>query len=195
MDFIVPFVSIIGVIIGFVLSTIKESIQNRPKVKMSFNNGSFNFYNIESDLITGELISRPTLPKYWDYYKVELVIDIYNYGRGNTAIKSILVENYYGDELIIYSTPNLKVARGESLDYSFNLPSSSINTLELDFKVQKDDNDFSKQLFSDSEVDKILKFKVVATDIHNKKTTLDVNSNAIYIATDLFTPKTETKSS
>ncbi len=171
MDLVIPFVSIIGVIVGFLLSTLKEWIQNKPKIKMDMKMGKFNYYRKENDEL-GQTIIKPTDPQLGEFYKVYLQLEVYNTGKGNTAIKEILVENLVNKRTVIYSVVKIKAnSTNSSQDISsFNLPASSIVTLELEWEIEKDDN--TESLFNDEiislERDR-LQFKVVARSIKNKK--------------------------
>lgn len=171
MDIIIPFVSIIGVIVGFLLSSLKEWIQNKPKIKMDMKTGKFNYYHKTYDEL-GQTIIKPTDPHLGEFYKVYIQLDVFNTGKGNTAIKEILVENILNKKPVIYSVVNIKVnsANLSQNISSFNLPASSILTLELEWEVEKED--YTESLFNDEIISLDpgrLQFKVIARSIKNKK--------------------------
>lgn len=187
MDLIIPFVSIIGVIVGFLLSTLKEWIQNKPRIKMAMKTGNFNYYSTEIDELRQEII-KPTNPQLGDYYKVYLQLDVYNTGKGNTAIKEITVENLVNKKAVIYSDVKIRANSANTSQNisSFNLPGSNIVTLELEWEVEK--GEYTESLFKDEIISLErggLQFKVVARSIKNKKHNLLVNPLSIATAYDL----------
>lgn len=182
MDLIIPFTSIIGVIVGFLLSTLKEWIQNKPKIKIDLKTGEFNYYRkYENEL--GETVTRKTTPTYSDFYKVNLQLDIYNYGKGNTAIKSINVENIINRKCLVYSTSTVNLKVNNLSVSSFNLPASNIVTVELEWRVDKEE--YTALLFDEETLlpeSEGLKFKIVAQSIKNKKYNLKVEPISILTA-------------
>lgn len=191
MDFLLPFISVVGVIIGFLLSTLKEWIQNKPKIKMELKTGEFNYFITGQDE-SGQFITEPTYPKYADEYRVRTKVDIYNYGKGNTAIKSIHVTNILNRKTISYSEVILKIDDKENIDYSFNLPSSNIMTMNLSWNISKDEQ--TESLFSDNIIQPPrekhrLKFEIVAIDIKNKKHKLLVEPLSIFTAQEYVIPE------
>ncbi|WP_339216248.1 hypothetical protein [Solibacillus sp. FSL W8-0372] len=184
MDLLIPFVSIIGVIIGFLLSTLKEWIQNKPKIKMDMKMGEFNYFRMEEDKYLQTII-KPTNPLLGDYYKVSLQLDVYNTGKGNAAIKDIGVENLVNKKMVVYSNVKIKVNSANTSQNisSFNLPASSIVTLELEWKVKKDE--YTESLFKDEIISLErgrLQFKIIARSIINKKHKLLVEPLSILTA-------------
>lgn len=97
MELILPFVSIIGVIVGFLLSTLKEWIQNSSKIKVTMKTGKFNYYRVDTDKFNQEII-KETEGEHAEYYDVNLKLDVFNCGKGDTAIKSIDVKNIVNKE-------------------------------------------------------------------------------------------------
>ncbi|KUF28618.1 hypothetical protein AK833_20495 [Lysinibacillus sp. F5] len=63
LKLITPFVSIIGVICGFLLSTLKESIQNKPKIKLEMKSGNINYYYLSENELCEQIIRKPVLVK------------------------------------------------------------------------------------------------------------------------------------
>jgi len=167
MELIIPFVSIIGVICGFLLSTIKEWIQNKPKIGMNMKSGKLNYYNDTRDEL-GQEISNLTDASNGKYYKVHIKLDVFNYGNGNTAIKYIDVENIVNKKSVIFSEVQLKKS-GKQIT-SFNLPASSIETLDLEWRVDKDDN--TEALFDYNKISlekDRMQFKIIVWNIKDKK--------------------------
>ncbi|MFS0878355.1 hypothetical protein [Solibacillus isronensis] len=182
MDLIIPFVSIIGVIVGFLLSTLKEWIQNRSKIKIALKKGNFNYYRVGLDELNQEIIEK-THANNGEYFEVNLKLYIFNYGKGNTAIKSIDVENMVNKKRCI--TSEVELTKSNELITSFNLPGSSIVTLDLFWRVDKEE--FTEELFNYEKISLEkgrLKFKVVSTSINNKKYKFIIEPLSIITAYD-----------
>lgn len=180
MELITPFVSIIGVICGFLLSTLKDWIQNKPKVKMNMKIGSFNYYRRIQDEL-GQEINLPTDASQGEFYLVNIKLDIFNYGKGNTAIQSIGVENIVNKKCLIF--PDVQIKKSDKYITSFNLPASSIETLDLEWRIDKDE--FAEALFDHRKISLErgrIQFKVVAKSIKNKKYKLLVEPLSIITA-------------
>lgn len=181
LKFITPFVSIIGVICGFLLSTLKESIQNKPKIKLEMKSGNINYYCMgENEL--GETTIKKTNASQAEYYIVNLKLDVFNYGKGNTAIKSINVENMVNKKCLINSDVKLKESDKDIT--SFNLPASSIVTIDLEWRVEKE-AEWTEELFVEEKISlekEGIKYKVVARNIKNKKYKLIVEPLGIITA-------------
>jgi hypothetical protein len=191
IDFILPFVSIIGVIIGFLLSTLKDLIQNKPKIKMELKSGQFNYYREYTDDL-GQIIIKPTYPQYANFYKVNLQVDIYNYGKGNSAIKSVAANNIANKKHIIGSDVVMKIKSDRNVDYSFNLPATSIVTMNLEWNISKIEDE-TEELFIDELIlppkeKKRIKFEIEVTNIKNKKYKLIVEPLSIYTAQEFDIP-------
>ncbi|WP_197413031.1 hypothetical protein [Lysinibacillus sp. F5] len=109
-------------------------------------------------------------------------MDVFNYGKGNTAIKSINVENMVNKKCLINSDVKLKESDNDIT--SFNLPSSSIVTIDLEWRVEKD-AEWTEELFVEEKISlekEGIKFKVVARGITNKKYKLIVDPLGIITA-------------
>lgn len=180
MELILPFVSIIGVIVGFLLSTLKEWIQNSSKIKVTMKTGKFNYYRVDTDKFNQEII-KETEGEHAEYYDVNLKLDVFNCGKGDTAIKSIDVKNIVNKECCIVS--DVQIIESNKQITSFNLPSSSIVSLDIFWRVDKEENTVT--LFDDEKISLekgILQFKVVITSIKNKKHELIIEPLSIIAA-------------
>jgi hypothetical protein len=178
------FLPIIGVILGFLLATFKETLQNKPKIKMTLKKGSLNYYIDGIDEL-GQYFERPTANENdANKIKMSLKIDLYNYGKGNTAIKDVLFNINNQGNFSLNLDPNLKINHNDNQDYSFNLPASSIVTMNLDLSVNREEN--TEFLFVENSIrsnkndKKRLHIYVNVTDIRNKKFKLLIEPFAIH---------------
>lgn len=84
-----PVLPIIGVIIGFLLAWLKESIQNKPKLKIRQNLDIGEWYNyFKKDKDYGRDVPCDLFSEA-DYLESTLGIDVFNIGKANTAVRSI----------------------------------------------------------------------------------------------------------
>jgi hypothetical protein len=184
VSYLIPFVSLIGVVVGFLLSIIKEHIQNRPKVILNIKRGKFNYFGSTMDEI-GNYSFREVEPVFADYFELELKVDIYNAGKGNTAIKEVDILAQVDKNYKSYLQPEMKINNNENTDYSFNLASYSILTLNLKLKVKQDDSTiafFREDAISTPNDKNRLKFILYVTDIRNKETKVLVEPMAFLTA-------------
>jgi hypothetical protein len=184
MNYIIPFVSLIGVIVGFLLGLLKDFIQNKPKITLDFKTGKFNYYKVHSNDF-GDYYSVSSLPENADYMNLELKIDIYNTGKGNTAIKQVDIIVKINKEFNRYFQPKLLINNNENTDHSFNVPANSILTLNLHLRIDKDENyeEYFRELAIGELNDKNrLLFIISANDINDKCTQLVVDPLSVLTA-------------
>lgn len=119
------------------------------------------------------------------YIKLELVVDIYNVGKGNAAIKDVGIEVKAFSTFKLFLKPSLSINESRNNDFSFNLPSNSITTMNLSLLIIRDESTelfFDKNLtLSPKSKDRLL-FTVIATDIRGKKSKLEVEPVSIVTA-------------
>lgn len=184
MKYIINFLPLIGVIIGFCLSSFKEYVQNKPKLKLELKDGKFNYYNEYMDS-HGFPIKEKTNPTNAKYFELNLIVDIYNYGRGNTSVKDLSIETKVNSNYKQYLSPELRIKGSTNEDYSFNLQAGSIITLNIKLKVENKNS--YKEFFQETNTllldnqDRLL-FTVIAESINNKKYKLVVDPLSIVTA-------------
>lgn len=188
LNVIKEFLTLIGVVCGFLLATIKDiittRIQNKPKLKLELKTGRFNYYKefMDSSAIS-RIVECPSQDA--NYLILEVAVDIFNYGKGNTAIKDVMIETKAYGKTLNYLQPEMKINESLNTNFSFNLPSNSIVTMNLKLKIEK--NEYLGTLFdvelSLSPEDKdSLKFFVITKDIKNRETRLKIDPLSILTA-------------
>lgn len=159
-------------------------IQNKPKLKLELKTGRFNYYKefMDSSAIS-RIVECPSQDA--NYLILEVAVDIFNYGKGNTAIKDVMIETKAYGKTLNYLQPEMKINESLNTNFSFNLPSNSIVTMNLKLKIEK--NEYLGTLFdvelSLSPEDKdSLKFFVITKDIKNRETRLKIDPLSILTA-------------
>lgn len=182
------FLPLFGVGIGFLLATLKDfiqnKIQNKSKIKMSLKEGEFNYYvnNIDCH---GFLKECECPPEEAAFIKVILVVDIYNYGKGNTAIKDVGIIVQAFKSIKRYYKPEMNIQEKGNTDFSFNLPSNSIVTMNLSLTIEKEEDTevfFREDLSIQLDDKERLLFTVVSTDIKDKVRKLSIEPLSIFTA-------------
>ncbi|KQL54496.1 hypothetical protein AN964_13970 [Heyndrickxia shackletonii] len=191
-DLIKQFLPIIGVCLGFILSTLSNIIYglviNRPKVKMELKTGNFNYLKIMRD---NEGFSTIEIADYneAEFIDIGLLVDIYNYGKSNTAIKDINIVIMSNKRIIRGFSPDLFINGNKNIHYSFNLPSNNVITMDLKLKIDNDLEDeilqedlFSNEVIYDPDDKNRIQIKIIATDIKGKETTINIEPLSIATA-------------
>ncbi|WBL16382.1 hypothetical protein [Sutcliffiella sp. NC1] len=172
LNFLLPFMALIGVIVGFILNWFKEFIQNKPRIKVSLNDsgGKFNYYKTVKNNIGGVWHER-SIPEEARFLKLYNLINVYNIGKLSSGIKGVDVEVCVND-YCRYFTPELKIDGKVNKDFTFNVPTGSICTLEINLEIKKDENTqflFNEDVIIDVDSKNRLIFILILTDIYNKK--------------------------
>ncbi|RKQ34267.1 hypothetical protein [Oceanobacillus halophilus] len=190
IQLIKDFLPILGVIVGFLLATVKDLVQNRlqnkPRVKIDMKKGNFNYF-IDGTDTDGFSFRRTCKPHIAGYFDLNLQIDVYNYGKGDTAIKEILIETKVNKNDKAFLQPEMEIKGRENNDYSFNLPSKTIETINLKLRVEKEED--SEALFNEEvtllpEDNKRLLFTILVKNINNKTYKLKVEPLSILTAVE-----------
>ncbi|TWE06375.1 hypothetical protein FB550_102397 [Neobacillus bataviensis] len=157
---ITPFVSVFGVLLGFLLAWAKEIFQNKPKLK--FN------------------VKEASVKKYEDKITVDALISVYNIGKAPTGIMEIVLKFYIpqdnkyigniyvGDKYVGDYNPNVnllfndKTLKGRG---SFNVPAGTIETFQLSYVYLREP--FTEYNFENNLDD--IRCDFIAKDIYNKE--------------------------
>ncbi|WOD61748.1 hypothetical protein NQZ71_13080 [Niallia taxi] len=164
------FLPIAGVLLGFLLATTKDWITDKPKVKLNLKGGKINYFKMIED------VKIYVHEDEAEFLLIDLKVDIYNYGKGNTAIKDVVIDIKRGERVLALQ-PEMHINNNNNEDYSFTLDSSSIVTMNLKLVVDRQEEN-REYIFEDSPIkwdgkDRLL-FNVLATDIKNKEHKLKV---------------------
>ena len=181
MKILVPFVSIVGVLIGFLLGLIKDYLTNKPKLKVDFSayQDSFNYFVIDE-------LGQPSQTVNFfnaDFLKVNLKLDVYNIGKSGTAIKQVgVVISSKGDYL--YFKPSSFLVDGEvAKSLAFNVSGGCIKTIEISLHVLNQEDTsylFEEEISFDPDDKQSLKFTVEMVDIYGKKYKKSMDAIAIH---------------
>ncbi|MGG1663067.1 hypothetical protein [Brevibacillus sp. NRS-1366] len=180
MSGIIPFVSLIGVIVGFGLSLLKDWLTNRPKMKAETSNGKFEYYNKyynEEGIHTAIRCEHTNA----NILNIQLVIDIYNVGKVATAVKEIIIEvENKGLNSKKYLQPEL--SKGENK--SFNVSVGSIITKELSLSIAREEDTevFFNDIILDPNSDGRLLITVHVKDIYGNQVSVIVEPFSIVTA-------------
>ncbi|WP_404351701.1 hypothetical protein LG311_10345 [Sutcliffiella horikoshii] len=177
LSYFVPFITLIGVVIGFLLNWIKERYQNRAILKLSINvsGGYFNYYQTSQNDI-GDTVEQILEPEHSTHLRYCKKIDLYNIGKVGTAIKSTRIRASANNYTWLF-TPTVKIGNEENTNHSFNIPAGNIVTLEIKLVIQKNENThflFEKNSLVRDNPQK-LKLEIIVTDIYEKKHTVSVD--------------------
>jgi hypothetical protein len=185
LDTLIPFVSIIGVIIGFVLALIKEYFQNKPRLKVRLNSnvGLLNYFHIKHGVFnTTSKIEEAEL------LEIKLKMDVYNIGKAGTAIKDIRVMLSSNGNKLFLEPDILFVDESETKNFSFNVGAGCIRTVDINLTIQKE-NELHGYLFDEDisfNLEDNARFKIIPefTDIYGRSYKQTVEPISIYGATD-----------
>ncbi|MEK4175130.1 hypothetical protein NSS70_10900 [Aeribacillus sp. FSL K6-2848] len=140
MKLLLPFMTLIGVVLGFCLNLIKDYIQNKPKIRTGINesSGKFNYYkNFVNE--NGFDVEKIATPDEASFLELKIKIDVYNIGKSDTAIKDLMIDATANNTTMSFK-PELKINGETNKDYTFNVKSGSITTLDLHLKIHKDED-------------------------------------------------------
>ncbi|KZN95660.1 hypothetical protein AZI98_12855 [Aeribacillus pallidus] len=130
MKLLLPFMTLIGVVLGFCLNLIKDYIQNKPKIRTGINesSGKFNYYkNFVNE--NGFDVEKIATPDEASFLELKIKIDVYNIGKSDTAIKDLMIDATANNTTMSFQ-PELKINGETNKDYTFNVKSGSITTLD-----------------------------------------------------------------
>lgn len=185
MGIILPFVSLIGVVVGFCLGWLKEYIQNKPKLKADviLPSGRFSYYKkaVDNEGIAQQI---PCKQEEANFLSLKLRVDIFNIGKASTAVHTIDI-GLKVDEFECIYTPQAKLKESDTptKDISFNVAPGNIQTVHLDLLVEKDDNTnylFTENIHYDLDREDRLLIIIYIKDIYNKELKIIVEPLAIY---------------
>ncbi|GED33498.1 hypothetical protein P9G84_10165 [Brevibacillus centrosporus] len=180
MSNLIPFASIIGVIVGFCLGLLKDWITNKPKLKAELSSGKFEYYHSVQNEI-GEYERRRTDSNQASVLQINLTMDIFNVGKMSTAVKDILIELHNkGAQQKRYFKPTF--SKDESR--SFNVAVGSIITKNLILYVQREEDTeaFFQDVILIPDSDERLLIKVLVRDIYKKDVITEVEPFSIVTA-------------
>lgn len=146
--------------------------------------GQFNYFLNKIDN-EGYPLSLDCFPEKSNCIKLDLIIDVYNYGKRSIAIKDFAIEVKAYKKSVCYFSPELNDYSNNQKIYSVNLPSNTINTLNMYLEIEKDETNtilFENSLSFDPENKNSLKFILHMTDIKNKKYKLKIDPLSIRTA-------------
>jgi len=130
--------TLLGTIVGFFLSWLKEYIQGKPKLKTSLKKGKFYYYK---ELVDewGNICKNMTSNEEANRMYLLLRFDVFNIGKSGTGITdiSIRLKTNKGQ---IYHYPKLSfpLEHTELIDTSFNLEANTVQTIEAELDIVKD---------------------------------------------------------
>lgn len=181
VDILIPFVSIIGVVIGFVLAVIKEYIQNKPKLKvrMSSNPGLLNYFHNELGVYT-----KTSNLEEAEILEIKLKLDVYNIGKAGSAIKDIGVILSSNGYKLFFKPNTLLVDENETSNFSFNVGAGCIRTVHITLIIRKENENHS-YLFDEDisfNLDDKARFKIIPEfeDIYGRSYKQTVEPLSIY---------------
>lgn len=158
---LIPFVSILGVLLGFLLAWVKESIQNRPKLK--FNLKKFSLNQSEGVDENGyEILPSPIGATQMD---IEILFSVFNIGKASTGIVDIFIVFEVKNKPLFTVNPNVGIVyQDKTISHaSFNVTAGHVETVKLSSKIKY--NEESEIIFQ--KLDPI-KITVISNDIYGK---------------------------
>ena len=164
--------TIIGVLIGFGLSLLKDYLMNKPHLVVQKNSGSILFCqsNMYNEKEYTENIDEA------NKVEVKSLLQIYNKGKAPTAIKGISIILKLEEKIIATSFPEtiVRIEKGkrESLGTAFNIQQGTIEVIEVVtyFEIGKEDYEVPRYLASVNELDAT----IIVVDIEDKKIKIDI---------------------
>ncbi|XCS10950.1 hypothetical protein GBG21_16970 [Aeribacillus pallidus] len=130
MKLLLPFMTLIGVVLGFCLNLIKDYIQNKLKIRTGINesSGKFNYYkNFVNE--NGFDVEKIATPDEASFLELKIKIDVYNIGKSDTAIKDLMIDATANNTTMSFQ-PELKINGETNKDYTFE--SATLNwTIKL----------------------------------------------------------------
>lgn len=172
--------ALLGTIIGFVLSLIKEYFQNKANIVLSLRNGKFNFYNRYKE--NGIVIENVVDFDIANSIKVDLTFNIENIGRISTGISEIIV-CFKNNKRQAFFEPNLILSfeQKDITDKAFNLNPNSIVTILAHTYINKDEN--TSFLFDNVSLDLTVKnhlmIQIIVKTIKKDEITLNIEPISI----------------
>lgn len=178
--------ALLGTIIGFLLSWIKEFFQNRPKIKVELKNGSLNYINIEANDY-GDIVTSIVEPREANTISLKLKFDIFNVGKVSTGITDISIKlSVRKDKLHYQPKVTLPYDNKQLNEISFNLESNKVSTIFAELDIPKEEPNifiFNDVALAPYDKDR-LRIEVVVTALHKKRLSLVVEPVSILTAGD-----------
>lgn len=170
-----------GTILGFLLSWLKESAQNKPKLKTIFKNGALRYMMIE-DLNKQTLVDRVE-PEEASMLTLNFNFDVYNIGNQNTFITDILIFvrcNGHG----MYFSPKIHLPYENKTfeNTSFNVESNKMYAVEANVNIENDsiNNYLFNNINYDHDSPNSLKLTIIIKQNKGKDIKINVNPMAIF---------------
>jgi len=177
-------IAIMGTIVGFLLGLVKEFIENRPRIKTEFRNGTLHYFKEEvSDY--GDISINKVLPKAATNIELVLIFDIFNIGKAGTAITDITICIMVNNEKS-YFYPKVFLAFEDKLleDTSFTIESNRGYTIKTILDIKKNDENY--YMFNDIDLlpnrSNSLDIEVIIKSIGDKNVNIKVDPISIYTA-------------
>lgn len=174
-----------GTTLGFILSTLKEHLQNKPKVAANLKTGAFNYYyeHMDSD---GYRIQNKTLDSNANLIKLNLAFDVVNIRKIGIGISNVFIclelnKKTTGTNPTISTPFNSK----KLVDCSFNLLANSLITINTILNEYRDvNNDFLFEKLSQYNGDGIppIIVHVLIDTIHKKRVKFTIDAGALHTA-------------
>ncbi len=175
---------LLGTILGFFLSWIKEFMQSKPRVKLSLKEGKLKYIKRDSDG-DGFFNQKIVGPENANAFYIYLKFDIFNIGKVGTGITDITIKLSANNKKVYYK-PDIAIPFDNKKleNTSFNLDSNKVCTVETSLQIDNEDNDsfLFENICIDLQSRNRLKIEVIVTILNKKRIKLYVEPIAICLA-------------